>query len=99
METKHTKGKWVIHEGLTPPVFNPNKKPFLITSRSGHIAIVPQDWISDEMNQANVKLIASAPELLEVLISVMDCDWDAVRSQQHNPFKGLIKQVIKKATE
>lgn len=56
METKHTPGPWSCDHGDTPTVYPDNDKDY------GIIADVYGDQA-----QANARLIAAAPELLEAL--------------------------------
>ncbi len=88
METKHTSGKWVI-DGNT------------ITTEYGRIAEI--ELISDRINltpneqaNANAKLIASAPEMLEVMQELLN-----KVSAQYLPTGVYNKMVciIKQATE
>lgn len=82
METKHTKGEWTTEE----------------CSNGGLIVCLgdTKDWKSQRIqiaNKANAKLIASAPELLDILINAV----------KNNNIKGLDYSLaidaIKKATE
>lgn len=64
METKYTKGKWIKRNGDSDCKFD-------ILGEFGTnktIAIIPNKcFVGDEEAEANAKLIASAPELLETL--------------------------------
>lgn len=70
METKHTKGEWEVT----------NQYPNGLSSLAEHIEIKSEQWSiaavftdgeSKEEAEANAKLIAAAPELLEALICMM----------------------------
>ncbi len=66
---KHTPGPWKIKDDFAKTAINTEKK---------HIAMVnywkcqDESCISDEEHEANARLIAAAPELLEVLMEVRD---------------------------
>lgn len=71
METKHTKGEWKVSECI----------PNAILALEGNIEINNGDWSIacvftdcgyDEEPQANAKLIAAAPELLDALIHTLN---------------------------
>ncbi len=66
METKHTKGKWVKRNGDSDCRFD-------ILGEFGTnktIATIPSKcFVSDEEAEANAKLIASAPKLLQTLLT------------------------------
>ena len=103
METKHTKGKWVKRQGDSDYKFD-------ILGEFGTnktIALIPNKcFVSDEEAEANAKLIASAPKLLETLKYVVDKieNMDAETWWLTCPTKGgfdmeLIEDAIKGATE
>lgn len=105
METKHTKGEWtVIKNGLNSK-FSPPRKLFLINSinktsvnQVSNIAkITMQIDINDLESEANAKLIASAPDLLENLIRCVD----RLEENRLGHFTAVrrAKEAIKKATE
>lgn len=81
METEHTKGKWIIDKN--------EAKTAIIIRRHGHkdIATVWVEQNKYEEAEANAKLIAAAPLLLEALkISALYVssisnkkDWEAVQ--------------------
>jgi hypothetical protein len=65
MTSKHTKGPWFrnIRAG--------GKYPTVFAGRNNHVAVVQQQESADE-TEANIDLIAAAPELLEALRSCVD---------------------------
>lgn len=101
METKHTQGKWELSHGA-------NTFP-TIGSVELHQAIATVHKIEKvkgfcEEAEANAKLIAAAPELLEALIEINDFVENMVKAKMISPIAGkTIKNratnVIKKATE
>ena len=61
MKTKHTKGEWIVKS---------NSELCWVESKTHHIATVSFG------NEANAKLIAAAPELLEALqmaVNILEC--------------------------
>lgn len=98
METKHTSGEW-----------NMVKYPHCIAietklKNGGEHTIVTNQFCYagtfDGSAEANAKLIAAAPDLLEVLMEIklsIDGGGDVVTFMPHNIEK--INNVIKKATE
>lgn len=92
---KHTKGEWkVVHE-------------INVMSKSGRPICACGTQISNEsrmgrdVNEANAKLIAAAPELLEAIIIANE---QLTYLNEHNPKKhttgilDMLQQAIKKAT-
>lgn len=59
-ETKHTKGPW--HRNIRAD----GKYPVIFAGRNQHVALATQQEDSEE-TEANIDLIAAAPELLEAL--------------------------------
>ena len=90
METKHTPGPWNIH-------FNDTGHATSIMA--DHKICVMQTNNLDECN-ANAKLIAAAPELLEALIIAIDALDPEKEHLDYDDGAFLeIKKAIKKATE
>ena len=98
MEKKFSKGKWIVSDDTG--------ECYLVKSDDGGlIAFVYDGDIDDEaihmdVVEANAKLIASAPELLEALESFV-CDVENTQGND-NVFEEayhLAKNAIKKATE
>lgn len=89
METKHTKGEWEVANK------NEQKKWFNISSPSGIIARSfygeLEPIVYDYEAEANAKLIAAAPDLLEALQSALP--------YLHKETRIKAEQAIKKATE
>ena len=83
METKHTKGEWKIWGNVQPNGQLP------IVSMGGAVCFIPS---KHEDAEANSKLIAAAPELLEVAILVESY------GSNIEGLHSLAKQAIKKAT-
>lgn len=97
METKHTKGEWKIvskskHRGW----ININSKKGII-ARSFHGDMEP--IVTVEEAEANVKLIAAAPDLLEALQSIVGTLENEGVSWRYENEINLAKNAIKKATE
>jgi len=61
METKHTQGEWLANEGQIYP------------AETGKIlALIPYFDKENKEQEANAKLIAAAPELLDVLNHIIE---------------------------
>lgn len=56
MDTKHTKGEWITNEGQIYPA-----------ETGKTLALIPYFDKENEEDNANAKLIAAAPELLDAL--------------------------------
>lgn len=109
METKHTKGEWKVAEDKTFPSINSQYE--IQTSKDecgGVIATVYGNYrthtvVSEDESLANAKLIASAPELLEVLLICPDpYQYKTMQEwlQEYDRWnEEKRKVVIKKATE
>ena len=103
METKHTKGKWVIYPESNSFVF-PGIEAI---HESGNFSIVcvgndlegVQGRNKDEI-QANAKLIAAAPDLLEALQELYDFTNNYFGGSPAGKFaRNTAFKAIKKATE
>ena len=76
MATKHTQGPWTAR-GTLGPHSNPSLKgPCVVEAANGYVLATMNGWRNDEQ-EANAKLIAAAPTLLEVLQWIYDqAVWD-----------------------
>ncbi len=107
MKTLHTKGEWIkgYNKGLTgpttpvspSPVCDDKREYIPISIRQETIAIVilPENNNKEEM-EANAKLIATAPELLDVCVQLLEIA-DS-RSQREQDILEKAISVIGKAT-
>jgi hypothetical protein len=74
----HTPGPWKIEDG------EPNSQIVYIVESDGESTIgeidLSGDGIDEEIGQANARLIASAPDMLEALRAAQDAkgDWRAI---------------------
>lgn len=91
METKHTKGPWELNK-YNSICSTETQKQICI---KGGISMTMNDNADVEL--ANAKLIASAPELLEALILANKLITGWIPAESENHLK--IKNAIKKATE
>lgn len=82
--TKHTPGPW--HRNIKPA----RKYPTIWSGRNTHVAYVEGGTLSDDEIEANINLIAAAPDLLEALESV-------VAYHCHHSDVGVAGQVYDKA--
>ena len=88
METKHTKGKW-------RPVFNGNM--FTVISEDKNICVDGETDLGE--NEANARLIAAAPDLLEALNKMCDAVLNNIQLRPDSKTMKEAVEAIKKATE
>ena len=62
-KSKHTPGRWKVHCNHKQMVHNDKVQ----IANMGAVSCFPVKRLSDKENEANAKLIAAAPELLECL--------------------------------
>ena len=97
MEKKFTKGKWIVSDDTG--------ECYLVKSDDGGLIAFVYDGDIDEeaihmdVVEANAKLIAAAPELLEALIKMCDFHEKNATWDKGNNGYYKAKQIIKKATE
>lgn len=99
-DTKHTPGPWICTGGRSV-VDN-----LLISEQQDttfSLAVIPNKYRPKALNEANAKLIAAAPELLEALQELIN-EWEKIRVETHGNyvFDNIWKRgqaAIKKATE
>lgn len=100
METNHTNGNWIYRivknfsESISCTVY----------AQNGDIIckMMRDDAPNYSIQEANAKLIAAAPEMLEALIALKTANGSNNFDGWHESFKDAIKkanEVIKKATE
>jgi hypothetical protein len=86
MNTKHTPGPWVV---------TPTKWNLLDTFEISRID--KSEWIAQVLDdEANARLIAAAPELLEVLVEILPFAEEIINS--NHPTWKKAKSAIAKAT-
>lgn len=91
---KHTPAPWVATDDVTPK----GQKMIFAKGVNTLIAYIQnEDVESDEERNANAKLIASAPELLEALIDF--CIFFEQQDMQKHSFYKNAQIIKKKATE
>jgi hypothetical protein len=79
MQVKHTPGPWLIHSGCIYAACQMNERG---TTHQSPLAQVTSDQDHDDYYEANCRLIAAAPDLLEALMRakrhlLVDSDeWD-----------------------
>lgn len=94
MEFKGTKGKWYIDQEESHQMKNNVWCNVISANKTIDLADVYGD---DEEAKANAQLIASAPELLEMLqLTLIELESGA---KGHWEITGMIKQLIEKATK
>lgn len=89
MKNKHTQGEWkavLYGDGCR-----------IVSDRYGAIAQIPHEGKHKEEHEANAKLIASAPKLLEVLSNILNIG--SITSQMTDYAFNEAIAVIKEATE
>lgn len=100
METKHTKGEWEASQE------NMRASKYWWQIRTGMGAVICNTPDNSSESEANAKLIAAAPDLLEALIKLSseykfgaDCgDWGNWKAEEQPEYIQAIN-AIKKATE
>lgn len=96
MNYKHTRGEWVVN----PPFKNDNK--IFISNGENVIAYMAHNPSVniDEEAEANAKLIASAPKLLENEIKNLDLlEWFLSKSREFNMWSDKIQVLQNRISE
>ena len=99
METKYTNGKWII------PRFAKRHVQIEVPYGDNRTICIcdENDFIHPEEAEANAKLIASAPELIEALIKIKESMQESAKfngeSEADKERMSIVKKAIKKATE
>jgi len=88
-EFKGTKGKWVINN-TKYQILNENKNPLCDVWNFNK---------SQEEYEANAKLISCAPEMLDMLIEILDYLKSDNQAEAEEMLIYKTKELIKKATE
>lgn len=90
METKYTEGKWeIIKKGVQ----------LIVVKESAIISLVMPNHVGIKEAEANAKLIAAAPEMLEALqILIGDIDTAPIKLTTKEKLI-IARKAIKKATE
>lgn len=76
--TKHTPGPWIAAKGAGWLVTRPNaqerREAAIAVGMTPAVTIVgtPYNWFDEEESEANARLIAAAPELLEALKALVN---------------------------
>lgn len=91
MSTQHTPGPW--HRNIRAA----GKYPTVYAGRNAHIAVVKQA-ASPEETEANIDLIAAAPDLLDALRMIADWADSNVADPALNGPLGYARAAIAKAT-
>lgn len=105
METKHTKGQWSLNysftakdlkdsEGSIAIKSDVNDRPWIAEAKGSHV----NDGMGLEEFEANAKLIAAAPELLEALKGCIHWMSKVNLSDEGDQAIQLAEKAIKKAT-
>ena len=99
MKTKHTQGEWKWFRFMTSLNGQPFKDLNIAITHPDHdnICSLTVNLSKQDEAEANAKLIAAAPELLEALIELTDCDYTSGTHLSCAIAKA--KKAIKKATE
>jgi len=87
METNHTQGKWSI--------FQQDEDIHIENECSSEAIATLVGWNNDKVGLSNAKLIASAPEILEMLQEVVN----RLKGNGFPSLQSQIEELIKKATE
>lgn len=99
MQNKHTKGPWIVTDDPTP------KNQRMIYQKGTHVLIAfvqNEDVENDEERDANAKLMASAPEMLEEFLKqdkqYRACYENGILKEYEQTQWRIIKTIIDKAT-
>ena len=88
MSAAHTPGPW--SRNIRPA----RKYPVVFSGRNTHVAFLANDSrVSDEEAEANINLIAAAPELLEALLKISEGD-----AYNSDGMRTIARAAIAKAT-
>ena len=102
MKTKHTQSEWILNTQIDMELYkvvdllvftyenNDKSKPFAICRIHGE---------STEEGQANAKIIAAAPDMLEALIQVRNYFGENDKTTSEHYMFSIADKAIKKATE
>lgn len=86
---KHTKGKWIL---------KPDNSIMSSKNRSAVICQIGSADNNDIEKEANAKLIAAAPELLEALQLLLKASYRNATSVIETPVEVMAREAIEKAT-
>ena len=102
METKFTKEKW-IRQGTTVYALHQTgwNKGTLLMSNRFYAQVYPDYRIdnADEEAESNAKLIAAAPDMIKMLISINETLLAGINIHYEDTIHENIQKLIKKATE
>jgi len=90
MTSKHTPGPWEVVEGGSPGVLHVKGPPLPITIVTIALDI---DFAGSLEREANARLIAAAPELLEALIEATACGMVPISSAKEGGASTHSRQV------
>ena len=100
METKFTKGEWkLLANTANQKIYVINQRHCLLAHCYAHVKETGNHPLTLEEAEANAKLIAAAPDLLEaVYILLGDIEKAPLKYTRDDKIK-IARQAIKKATE
>jgi len=90
---KHTQGKWEVNASGQA---SKHYREFVVNDENEIIAYCHGD--SREEAEANAKLISAAPDLLEALQTIADCENTQLDKRDALSFIKVARATIKKAT-
>ena len=92
--SKHTPGPWVLHKSQCLTIKGADSKATVCTveSRERHPGAADQ-FPSIEESNANARLIAAAPEMLDAITRLLD---DNPRNRQSEDWESELKELVKK---
>lgn len=94
----HTKGPWMVHDTIDGPILNTDVRDMKLkwVARCGPLFGRPHVAESE----ANARLIASAPELMEALQSIADLGSDGEHSgDRHARCRDIARKAIARVTQ
>jgi hypothetical protein len=99
MKTQHTPGPWKFVKTIQHPEEKDQAVSFIQTPKTCYDLCFMKSFFTEEEAEANARLIAAAPELLNAcLLAIERLDINNMEGEE-NEFINEIKEAIQKATQ
>lgn len=99
MKTKHTPGPWKFVKTIQHPEEKDQAVSFIQTSKTCYDLCFMKGFFTEEEAEANARLIAAAPELLDTLESIVETLHQMRRDETVSGMLFIATQAIQKATD